>query len=216
MNTGIVTVLCDFFGMNSYLLHTESGGDLCIVVDAGMEASPILEELRRRNWRPEVILLTHGHMDHICGVPALREAFPEAKVGIGVGDAEFLTSAAVNMSAGFGFPVTLPPADFLFHDGDVRTFAGIPLEIRQTAGHTPGHVSYILPTDPVRAMVGDTIFQGSVGRTDFPGGDTGELYRSIREKLYTLPDSAILYPGHGPVTTVGEEKRTNPFVKGGV
>ena len=214
MKVELLSIPCAFFEMNSYLLHEESSGESCILVDAGLDAEPILEELERRKWRPEVILLTHGHADHLCGVPVIREAFPDVKIGIGAGDAESLTSASQNLSASFGVPFTLSPADWRFHDGEILTFAGISLKVLETPGHTPGHVSYVLTGDPSRVFVGDTIFRGSVGRTDFPGGDFVVLARSIRDKLYTLSDSTILYPGHGPKTTVGEERRMNGFVRG--
>jgi glyoxylase-like metal-dependent hydrolase (beta-lactamase superfamily II) len=128
-----------------------------------------------------------------------------------------LTDATLNLSAAFGVPVTSPPADRLVADGEALTMAGIPLEVFEIPGHSPGHVVYVIRgADPMIVLGGDVLFAGSVGRTDFPGGSFEQLAAGIRAKLWPLPDGTKVFPGHGPPTTVGEEKRTNPFVGEGV
>jgi glyoxylase-like metal-dependent hydrolase (beta-lactamase superfamily II) len=134
---------------------------------------------------------------------------------IGAGDAGKLISPRSNLSAIFGLPVTSPPADVTVEEGNVYSAAGFDLEVLAIPGHSTGHVVFLWKThDPHIAFVGDVIFAGSIGRTDFPDGDFEALAEGIRTKLYTLPDSTILYSGHGPATTVGKEKRHNPFVRG--
>lgn len=124
-----------------------------------------------------------------------------------------LTEARANLSADFGFPLTSPPADVVLQEGDVVKSAGVPWEVLEIPGHTPGHVVYLCrQTKPWIVIGGDVLFRGSIGRYDLPGGDGRLLVHGIRSKLFTLPDDTIVYPGHGPVTTVGHEKRTNPFV----
>ncbi|MDD3468935.1 MAG: MBL fold metallo-hydrolase [Thermoguttaceae bacterium] len=211
MKLDIVTICCDFFETNCYLLHAE-GRDDCVVIDSGSSAA-ILTALRERGWTPSAILITHGHLDHICGLPELHQAFPEAVIGIGVNDAAALNDSHKNLSALLGFPTTVPAADQTFADNESVTFAGIPFTVREIPGHTPGHVVYAIPTtQPQEIFVGDVIFQGSIGRTDFPGGSHSQLVTGIREKLYTQPDATRLHPGHGGATSVGDEKKYNAFV----
>ncbi len=109
-------------------------------------------------------------------------------------------------------PVVSPPADQLVVEGDALDLAGVPLEVREIPGHSPGHVVFIHRASPILVFGGDVLFRGSVGRTDFPGGNAEQLFEGIRGKLFTLPDDTVVYPGHGPVTTTGFEKNTNPFV----
>jgi glyoxylase-like metal-dependent hydrolase (beta-lactamase superfamily II) len=128
-----------------------------------------------------------------------------------------LSDPNLNMSAPFGMPIVSPPADRTVVEDEVLELAGFSLEVREIPGHSPGHVVFITPDpgDAKKNIVfgGDVLFRGSVGRCDFPGGNFLLLDRGIRKKLYTLPDDTVVYPGHGPVTTIGNEKRTNPFVK---
>jgi hydroxyacylglutathione hydrolase len=157
------------------------------------------------------ILLTHGHFDHVGAVRLLRET-SGAKVFIHPDDAERMTTAR-RQGLIFGLSVPDPPApDVLVGDGDTVAFEDRAFRVAHTPGHTPGCVSYILEA---MAFVGDLIFAGSIGRTDLPGGDHDALIRAVREKIFVLPDDTVLFPGHGPATTVGEEKRSNPFFTGG-
>jgi glyoxylase-like metal-dependent hydrolase (beta-lactamase superfamily II) len=199
------------FEENTYIVWLPGRHD-ALVFDPGLQPDLILDVLREQDLTVAAIVNTHGHADHIAGNAALKEAFPQAPILIGANDAVMLTDADANLSAPFGFAVTSPPADRTGAEGDTVEAAGIILEVLDIPGHSPGHVVYVYRADPVVAFGGDVLFRGSIGRTDFPGGSHALLLRGIREKLFVLPDTAVVYPGHGPVTKVGYEKRTNPFL----
>jgi glyoxylase-like metal-dependent hydrolase (beta-lactamase superfamily II) len=188
------------------------GSTEALVVDPGLEPEAILAALHERSLRVAAILNTHGHADHIAGNAAVKEAFPDAPLLIGRGDAAMLTDSWANLSAGFGIPLTSPPADRLLAEGDVVEAAGITLEVFEVPGHSPGHIVFVLRGEPCRVLGGDVLFRGSIGRTDFPGGSLELLLEGIRQKLFCLPADTVVYPGHGPPTTVGLEKASNPFV----
>lgn len=215
MELEILTIESAPFAENSYVVWQRGSTD-AFVIDPGFEPDLIFEALEERDLNLVAIVNTHGHVDHIAGNAAMKEAHPEAPILIGRGDAIMLTDADVNMSAPFGMPVTSPPADRLLDDGETITVAGITMDVREIPGHSPGHVVYVIrDTKPATVLGGDVLFRGSVGRTDFPGGSFTRLKSGIEAKLWPLPDDAVVYPGHGPVTTIGHEKRTNPFVGGG-
>jgi glyoxylase-like metal-dependent hydrolase (beta-lactamase superfamily II) len=205
------TVVSQPFEENTYVVWLPGRGD-AVVFDPGLEPGLILEVLAEHGLRVAAILNTHGHADHIGGNAALQEAFPDAPILIGAGDAVMLTDADANLSAPFGILVTSPPADRTVVEGDTVEAAGLVLEVLDVPGHSPGHVVYVFRSQPVLVFGGDVLFRGSIGRTDFPGGSHSLLLRGIREKLFTMPDDTVVYPGHGPVTKVGYEKRTNPFL----
>ncbi len=208
----LATIVSMPFQENTYVAHLEGKND-CLVVDPGLEPDRILDYLRQHGLTPAAILNTHGHSDHIGGNGAIKQQWPGCPIVIGTGDAPKLTDAALNLSAAFGIPVTSPPADVTLDDGQTYSAAGFDLEVRTIPGHSVGHVIYLWKTDrPQAAFVGDVIFAGSIGRTDFPDGDFRTLAEGIRHKLFSLPEETVLYSGHGPVTTVGEERRDNPFV----
>ncbi|MCS6977536.1 MAG: MBL fold metallo-hydrolase [Gemmatales bacterium] len=201
------------FEENTYVVWRSDRTD-CVVIDPGLEPDLILDFLHQSGLVPAAILNTHGHGDHIAGNEALKDAYPSAPLIIGANETPLLSNPHLNMSAPFGWSVVSPPADQTVREGDVIEAAGLRFEVLDVPGHSPGHVVYVLRTQPVRVFGGDVLFQGSVGRYDFPGSDGRLLAHGIRTKLYTLPDDAIVYPGHGPTTTIGHEKRTNPFVQG--
>jgi glyoxylase-like metal-dependent hydrolase (beta-lactamase superfamily II) len=205
------TVVSLPFEENTYVVWLPGRQD-ALVFDPGLQPDLILDVLREQGLTVAAVVNTHGHADHIGGNAALKDAFPQAPIIIGADDAVMLTDAAANLSAPFGFAVTSPPADRTVREGDVVEAAGLALEVLDVPGHSPGHVVYVCRAEPVVVFGGDVLFRGSIGRTDFPGGSHPLLLRGIREKLFTLPDDTVVYPGHGPVTKVGYEKRTNPFL----
>ncbi len=199
------------FAENTYVVWRDGRGD-ALVIDPGLEPDLVLDFLHERGLRPAAILNTHGHADHIGGNEALKATYPNALLLIGANEAQMLTDAEANLSAPFGMAIVSPPADRLVREGEVLDLAGIPLEVLDIPGHSPGHVVFVHRAAPVIVFGGDVLFRGSVGRTDFPGGSAEQLFEGIRGKLFALPDDTVVYPGHGPVTTTGVEKRTNPFV----
>ena len=186
------------------------------MVDPGLEPDLILQALDERRLTPAAILLTHGHCDHIAGNAAMKERWPDVPLVIGAGDAVKLIDPQRNMSGKFGFPMVSPPADETVQEGDIFRAAGFELLVREIPGHSLGHVVFIYrEATPPLVLGGDVLFSGSIGRTDdMVEGNFEQLAAGIRTKLYTLPDETLVLPGHGPSTTIGEEKRTNPFVPG--
>ncbi len=212
----ITPVVSDLFAENAYVVGLPGRGD-CLVIDPGLNPERILTVIEDESLAVAAILNTHGHADHIAGNAAVKEQFPAAPIVIGRGDAPKLTDADLNLSAPFGFAVTSPPADRLVEEGDIIDFAGIPLEVLESPGHSCGHVMFLYRGTPLVVFGGDVLFAGGVGRTDFPDGSFAQLRAAIHTKLFTLADDTIVLPGHGEATTVGRERETNPFVgRGGV
>jgi glyoxylase-like metal-dependent hydrolase (beta-lactamase superfamily II) len=213
MSIQIRTVVSVPFQENTYVVWRDDRPD-AVVIDPGMEPELILETLHDEDLSVDAILNTHGHADHIAGNEEIKRHFAAAPLIIGVREAPLLTDAEANVSALFGLPITSPPADRLVHEGDRVEAAGLTFEVFEIPGHSPGHVVYLLRGEPCRVFGGDVLFREGVGRTDFPGGSSERLFAGIRGKLYTLPPDTVIYPGHGPTTTVGHERVHNPFVTG--
>ena len=200
------------FDENTYVAHL-AGRDDCIVFDPGFDPDSIVDYLEKRGLTPAAFVCTHGHSDHIAGNAAMKERWPAVPLLIGRGDAAKLTDPEGNLSAAFGVSLLSPPADRTVDEPDRFEAAGLELEVLATPGHSGGHVVFLCrQVKPWYVFGGDVLFRGSIGRTDFPDGDFDALRASIHDKLFTLPDDTVVLPGHGPATTIGREKQTNPFV----
>lgn len=193
---------------NCYFVY-EEGSSRVIVFDPADKGDYIFDGLKGKGFTVEVILLTHGHFDHIWGVEQLRE-LSGAKVYAYEGEKELCEDASLNVSKGAGRACTIK-ADEYVKDGEEITAAGISCRLIATPGHTGGSCCYYFENDKI-LISGDTLFQESVGRTDLPTGSMSMLVRSVKEKLLPLPEEVKVYPGHGESTTIGYEKKYNPFL----
>jgi len=203
----IVAIPNGGFLENTYLLVDEASAE-CAVVDPGEAAGLILHKIAETGARPVAIWLTHAHIDHVLGVGRVREA-TGAPVYLHPGDRP-LYDGLPEQASWFGLAADVPPPpDRAFAAGDTVAVGGLAFSVRHTPGHSPGGVCLV---GPGCAFVGDVIFKGSIGRTDLPGGDFDTLIASIVRELLVLPDATILYSGHGPETTVGAERRSNPYL----
>ena len=202
------------FAENTYVLIDPATGQ-CAIVDPGCytpaEQATLRAFITDSGLTPSALLLTHSHIDHVLGLDFVARTWQLTPQHHPL-DQETLRAVPLYAgSYGFAAPHLPDTTTFLTAPGTV-TFGDVTLEVRFTPGHAPGHVVFY--HEPTRRLIGgDVLFQGSVGRTDLPGGDFATLETSIREQLYTLPDATVVYPGHGPTTTIGQEKRTNPFVR---
>jgi len=189
-----------------------AGGE-ALVVDPGFEAETVVDTVRREGATPRAIVLTHAHLDHAAGCATLKAAFPAAPLLLHRDELPLFRNLP-SQARLFGFPS--PPEvaeDGLLEDGQTLTVGDEAVLVRHCPGHSPGHIVLVQErADPPLAVVGDVLFAGSIGRTDLWGGSLPALERSIREVLYRLPDATRVIPGHGPETTIGAEKRGNPFV----
>ncbi|MEW6686892.1 MAG: MBL fold metallo-hydrolase [Candidatus Edwardsbacteria bacterium] len=191
-----------------YLLSCSQTRD-CAIIDPGAEPERILQVVRKNKFNPVYIINTHGHIDHIGGNHKIKEE-TKAEILIHSKDASMLTRPDKNFSLFIAQWVTSPPADRLIKEGEIIKIGSLSLEILHTPGHSPGSITLKVGG---AIFCGDTLFAGSIGRTDLPGGSEKILLQSIKEKLLTLPDDTIVYPGHGQNTTIGEERKFNPFLK---
>lgn len=206
----ICTIVVSMFETNCYLAADETTGK-CAIIDPGDEPERIFAEIEKEKLTPEVILLTHGHGDHIGAVVEMVHRY-KVPLYAGEGEEALLSSPERNMSAAVGVPVICPPPQAYLNESDTVKVGSITFSVITTPGHSPGGVCY--RHDNI-LFCGDTLFYGSVGRTDFPGCSHDKLVASITNKLLNLPESTKCYPGHGPATTIGFEKKNNPFLQGG-
>lgn len=206
-----VETFTDFtFGTNSYLVR-EEGKDKAVLVDAGLNTELILDFIRKEGLGLEAVLLTHGHPDHLVGAAEVAEA-TGADVYLNSIEAKVVEMMPEMILAMLGIDELKTPEEFKpLEDGQVLELAGLTIKVLHTPGHSPGSVSFLIDDS---LFDGDLVFRGSIGRTDFPGGDFGTLIRSVKEKVFVLPTETKVYPGHMGMTTVGWEKRTNPFLLG--
>ena len=204
----IIAMEVGIIGTNCYLVINEeqkSG----VVIDPGGDANQIIEKIRQNGITIEAIFLTHGHSDHIMAVDEVRD-FTGAKVYISEADSGMLTKASSNLSIYMGAGKEFKSADEFFVDGETIIAAGLKFKVIATPGHTMGGVCLICSDN---VFCGATIFSESIGRTDLPGGSYSQILHSIKTKIMPLPDEMKLFPGHGPATTIGWERRRNPFLQ---
>lgn len=199
------------FSTNCYVVGCEQREEAIIIdpgFDSRLESQRILGYIQDNFSSLKFIVNTHGHPDHTCGNGVVKDRFP-APILIHECDAHMVQESDNRVARVFGLEEVSPPADTLLHDGDSVKFGRIALEVRHTPGHTPGGISLL---GEEQVFTGDTLFAGSIGRTDFPESSRSEMNRSLR-MLADLPDQLTVYPGHGPPTTLEEEKRSNPFLQ---
>lgn len=198
---------------NCYIVVCEETLE-ALIIDPGFsehESSSILREIERRDLHIKYVVNTHGHIDHISGNAEIKKA-TKAKIMIHENDAGMLTNPRRNLSLMFGLSMVSPPPDRILRDGDRIRVGSLDLEVLHTPGHTPGSISLYCRKERV-VFTGDTLFAGSIGRTDFPESSYEALISSIRGKLLKLPDETVVYPGHGEGTSIGRERRWNPFLE---
>ena len=184
---------------NAYIVHLDNSSD-CLVVDAGYDADQIIRSIKRHNLNPVAVLVTHGHHDHFVGNKDIKDKWPQCKIYVGKDDAAEL--------------IDTQAADITLSGGEQITVAGVPISVIHLPGHSRGHMLYRIEREEgIVIFVGDVIFEDSIGRSDFPGGSASDLIYGIHEKIMTQPPDTILYPGHGPKTTVKRESQHNPFLQ---
>lgn len=202
----IETIMVGQMGTNCYLAWDEES-KRGFLVDPGEQADKIIRVCSRYEIKPEAILLTHGHFDHIMAAKKVKEYY-QIPVYAGIHEEELLADAEKNLSAMWAEGFTMKADEFVVDNQKIE-IAGMKITVIETPGHTSGGVCYYIEKEHV-LFVGDTLFFESYGRTDFPGGSMFSLIRSLGKKLFVLPDETDVYPGHGQVTSIGYEKTHNP------
>jgi glyoxylase-like metal-dependent hydrolase (beta-lactamase superfamily II) len=197
-------------GTNAYVIGDEGSPD-CWVFDCPDGPGPLIEALRSRGALPRGLFLTHAHSDHIAGLDEFRRSFPGVPVHQHALETPWLGDPQANLSAWMGPPVTVAPADVLVADGQRLVLGARTVQALHLPGHSPGSLAWWFETEG-EVIVGDVLFRSGVGRWDFPGSD-GRVLRKSLERLCGLPDATRVRPGHGPSTTIGREKASNPYLR---
>lgn len=201
-------ILLAEYQTNTWLMYDDESLE-GIIVDPAAEGQELLNIIRDKGLKIKYIIITHGHGDHLGGIPFFKSAL-DAPVLIHTDDAPMLTDDKKNLSEYIGWPLKLQAADRLLNDGEILSIGKYEIKVIHTPGHTPGCICLLAEKFLIS---GDTLFEMSIGRTDFPGGSSSQIVKSIREKLFVLPEDTIVFPGHGPRTSIGMEKLNNPFVR---
>lgn len=204
----VACVTVGMFEENCYLYACPQTRE-AVIIDPGDEAERILEAIAELRLIPKYILNTHGHIDHICAIDAVSAVYP-VPLAIHAADVPLYTDTRVARQFGRQSPLVKRKPDILLKEGDHITFGTLTLDVLYTPGHTQGGICLVSPSFCV--FSGDTLFHRSIGRTDLEGGNVEQLLAAIRQKLYTLDDELVVFPGHGEPTTIEEEKHENPFV----
>ena len=206
----VVCVTVGIFQENCYLYACPETLE-AVIIDPGDEAERIIRNIEEYKLVPKYIINTHGHIDHICAIDAVSAVYP-VPLAIHPDDVPMYTNE--NMAQMFNRPAPLVKRkpDILLHEGDTISFGTLTLEVLHTPGHTQGSLSLWIPEEN-KLIAGDTLFRDSIGRTDLPGGNTRQILSSIKTRLFELPDQTVVIPGHGPNTTIGREKKQNPFLQ---
>lgn len=188
--------------------------DACLVIDPGEEGDKLIGILDSHNIKPKAILLTHAHFDHIGAVDTIRDHY-HVPVYIHEKEAQWLLNPGLNGSQFFaiGNLVRIRPADYFLTEEKEHCIGDFTFKMFETPGHSPGSMSFYFEQDGV-VFAGDALFQGSIGRTDLPGGNHEQLLKSIHDKLLPLPEETLVLSGHGPITSIGNEMDSNPFLNG--
>ncbi|HRQ74964.1 MAG TPA: MBL fold metallo-hydrolase [Phycisphaerales bacterium] len=209
----IHTFVLGDYQTNCFVVTVPGTAD-CWIVDCGFEPDDMLDWIEQQQLRPIALLLTHAHSDHMAGIDAAMSRFGPMPLYIHEAEAEWCSNPMLNLSGLIGRPVTATRPDHLLKGGETLELAGTHWRVLHTPGHSPGGVCYV-NDESRQALVGDVLFAGSIGRVDFPTSNPAAMRRTLREVMMNLPDDLTIYPGHGPATTIGRERRSNPYIIGG-
>lgn len=205
------------FQTNCYVVTpgTTSGNERpCWIIDCGFNPQPMIDHIKRESLTPKAMLLTHTHVDHIAGIDELLRALGAMPMYVHQAEKGFCADPMLNLSPGIGLEISVTEPDHSLKGGETLTLGDTTWRVVHTPGHSPGGVCYV-HDESKQAITGDTLFAGSIGRFDLPGSDGNALRHSILNVMMSWPDDMKIYPGHGPATTIGRERKSNPYVTGG-